>query len=230
MTEWLNWTEIQLEVSVIQLCLTLCDPMDCSLPGSFVHGILQARILQQVTISFTRGSFQPWDWTQGLKLGLLHCKWFFTHWATREVQTQLEADALLILKLFIPLQAFLWLVGPVANGAVCMLGQLWEGGFEARPRRRLNKSPYLGECQYGSWGGRSWVIVRVEIGRLGRRGPEEPTLERRLGRSDMSDENFYMVKILEPPHLGISPNSASYFFYDWASYFTSYASFPSSVK
>ena len=56
--------------------------------------------------------------------------------------------------------------------------------------------------------------MRVEIGRLGRRGPEEPTLERRLGRSDMSDENFYMVKILEPPHLGISPNSASYFFYD----------------
>ena len=44
---------------VTQLCLTLCDPMDCSLPGSSVHGILQARILEQVVIPFSRGSSQP---------------------------------------------------------------------------------------------------------------------------------------------------------------------------
>ena len=41
---------------VIQLCLTLCDPMDCSLPGSSVHGILQARILEWVAVPFSRGS------------------------------------------------------------------------------------------------------------------------------------------------------------------------------
>ena len=40
-------------------CLTLCNPMDCSPPGSFVHGILQARILGRVAISFSRGSSQP---------------------------------------------------------------------------------------------------------------------------------------------------------------------------
>ena len=40
-------------VLVAQSCPTLCDPMDCSLPGSFVHGILQARILEWVAISFT---------------------------------------------------------------------------------------------------------------------------------------------------------------------------------
>ena len=40
-------------------CLTLCDPMDCSLPGSSVHGIFQARILEWVAISFSRGSSQP---------------------------------------------------------------------------------------------------------------------------------------------------------------------------
>ena len=39
-----------------QSCLTLCNPMNCSLPGSSVHGILQARILEQVAISFSRGS------------------------------------------------------------------------------------------------------------------------------------------------------------------------------
>ena len=47
-----------------QLCLTVCDPMDCSLPGSSVHGILHARILELVAVPFSRGSSQPRDWTQ----------------------------------------------------------------------------------------------------------------------------------------------------------------------
>ena len=42
--------------SVTQSCLTLCNPMDCSPPGSSVHGILQARILEWVAIPFSRGS------------------------------------------------------------------------------------------------------------------------------------------------------------------------------
>ena len=50
--------------SVTQLCLTLCDPMDCSLPGSSVRGISQVRILEWVVISFSKGSSQPRDWTQ----------------------------------------------------------------------------------------------------------------------------------------------------------------------
>ena len=45
-------------VLVAQSCLTLCDPMDYSLPSSSVHGILQARILEWIAISFSRGSFQ----------------------------------------------------------------------------------------------------------------------------------------------------------------------------
>ena len=47
-----------------QSCPTLCDPMDCSPPDSSVHGILQARILEWVAISFSRGSSQPRDWTR----------------------------------------------------------------------------------------------------------------------------------------------------------------------
>ena len=47
-----------------QSCPTLCNPMDCSLPGSSVHGILQARILEWVATSFPRGSSPPRDWTQ----------------------------------------------------------------------------------------------------------------------------------------------------------------------
>ena len=46
---------------VTQSCPTLCDPMDCSPPGSSVHGILQARILEWVATSFSRGSSRPRD-------------------------------------------------------------------------------------------------------------------------------------------------------------------------
>ena len=46
---------------LLQSCLTLCDPVDCSPPGSSVHGILQARILEWVAISFSRISSRPRD-------------------------------------------------------------------------------------------------------------------------------------------------------------------------
>ena len=50
--------------SVVQSCLTLWDPMDCSLPGSSIYGIFEARVLEWVAISFSRGSYQSRDWTQ----------------------------------------------------------------------------------------------------------------------------------------------------------------------
>ena len=56
--------ESENESEVAQSCPTLCDPMDCSLPGSSVHGIFQARVLEWGAISFSRGSSQPRDWTQ----------------------------------------------------------------------------------------------------------------------------------------------------------------------
>ena len=49
------------EGEVTQSCPTLCDPADCSLPGSSAHGILQARTLEWVAISFSKGSSQPRD-------------------------------------------------------------------------------------------------------------------------------------------------------------------------
>ena len=66
------------ESEVAQSCLTLCDPMDCSPPGSSIHGILQARILEWVAISFSRGSSQPRDWTQ---ISWIACR-CFNLWAT----------------------------------------------------------------------------------------------------------------------------------------------------
>ena len=69
------------ESEVTQSCPTLCDPMDCSRPGSSVHGIFQAIVLEWIAISFSRGSSQPRDWTQ-----VSHTvDRRFTIWATREV-------------------------------------------------------------------------------------------------------------------------------------------------
>ena len=52
------------EVLVVQSCPMLCDPMDCSTPGSSVHGILQARTLEWLPIPFSRGPSQPRDQTR----------------------------------------------------------------------------------------------------------------------------------------------------------------------
>ena len=70
----------KVKVLVTQSCLILCDPMDCSPSGSSVHGILQARILEWVVISFSRGSSQPRDWTRFFCIA----ERFFTVWGTRE--------------------------------------------------------------------------------------------------------------------------------------------------
>ena len=55
----LIWLSVSSEVKVAWSCSTLCNSMDCSLPGFSVHGILQARILEWVAIPFSRGSSQP---------------------------------------------------------------------------------------------------------------------------------------------------------------------------
>ena len=75
---------------VFQLYLTLCDPMNCSLPGSSGHGILQARILEWVAISYSKGSSQPRDPTHvscasciGRQI-LYHC----TTWEAPVIHTQ----------------------------------------------------------------------------------------------------------------------------------------------
>ena len=71
---------LQTSCEVTQSCLTLCDPMDCSLPGSSVHGIFQARVLEWVDIPFSRRSSWPRDWTCVSHIAGRR----FTVWATRE--------------------------------------------------------------------------------------------------------------------------------------------------
>ena len=68
----------KVKVLVAQLCLTLCDPVDCSPPGSSVHVILQTRILEWIAIPFSRGSSLP---SNQILVSCIEGK-FFTVWAT----------------------------------------------------------------------------------------------------------------------------------------------------
>ena len=85
----LKWSE------VAQSCPTLCDPMDCSLQGSSIHRIFQARMLEWVAISFSRGSSWPRDWTWVFHIAG-RC---FTVWATKEAVIWLSAVLIIALVL-----------------------------------------------------------------------------------------------------------------------------------
>ena len=97
-----------------QLCPTLCDPMDCSLPGNSLHGILQARILQRVAISYSRGFSWPRDQTCVSCIG----RWIPYYCATWEAQKfcylfsigkwSLKNVYVVYYLLLLPIQSFSW--------------------------------------------------------------------------------------------------------------------------
>ena len=79
------------EVKFTQSSSTLYDPTVCGLPGSSVHGILQARILEWCAIPLLRAFSQPRDWTPFSCIAGR----FFTHWATREAQYSTKSHMIL---------------------------------------------------------------------------------------------------------------------------------------
>ena len=74
---------LQCFYSILQACPTLCDPMDCSPPGSPVHGVLQARVLEWVAMPSSRGSSLSRDQTTSLTPPALAGR-FFTTSSTQE--------------------------------------------------------------------------------------------------------------------------------------------------
>ena len=92
---WLLVDRLQcLCLQLLQACLSLCNPMDCSPPDSSVHGIFRARILDWFAISFSRGSSQPKDGTSlscvsCISRQILHC------WAIRETPSWQSAHSLM---------------------------------------------------------------------------------------------------------------------------------------
>ena len=114
---------------VTKSCPTLCDPMDYSPPGSSVCGISQARILEWVAISFSRGSSQPRDWTHVSCTGrqILYC------WVTRE--------------------ALLTLLG-YSLASTCMLSRFSHVQLFATPWTIAHQAPLsMGFSRQGHWSG-----------------------------------------------------------------------------
>ena len=130
-------------VLVAQSCPTLCDPIACSPQDSSVHGILQARILEWVAISFSRGSSWPRDWTQVSYIaGRL-----FTIWATPCVSSMLTSGGT-------------WEMN-VALGAWRMVGQVGNSGFAGIDHVYLRKFISESYSPSRNWGQKYCLPYRV---------------------------------------------------------------------
>ena len=101
----LNW-----KVLIAQACLTLCHPMDCSLPSSSVRGILQARVLMGSHFVL-QGIFA----TQGLNPGRLHCRRILYHVKPNSYQQFLYVELFFTLPLWLIFQYFLSSTIPLPN-------------------------------------------------------------------------------------------------------------------
>ena len=105
----LNWKLMQCNGSSVFMCCTellqscpaLCDPIDCSLPGSSVHGILQAKILEWVAVPFSRGSSAPRDEIGVSYISCVGCWLFFLPFAPPGKLTEFITAAFLNLKAFL---------------------------------------------------------------------------------------------------------------------------------
>ena len=106
------------ECLVSQLCLTLCDPMDYCPPGSSVHGISQARKLEWVAISSSKGSYRPRDWT-GVSCIFCIGRQIFYRWATWEAPKShcSPSDMLGLSHLSALFMLLFLLLGPVPNSS-----------------------------------------------------------------------------------------------------------------
>ena len=121
-----------LHVKIAQSCLTLCDSMDCSLPGSFVHGIFQARILEWVAISFSRGLSTCIRWNDNLPQSWrsgLHCSCLL--WPRSSISPSHQN------------QPLTWAVCTCSNRAVAAA---WENGVQSASMAWFL---WLGHCRLG---------------------------------------------------------------------------------
>ena len=164
---------------VTQLCPTLCNLTNCSLPGSFVHGILQARILEGVAIPLSRGSSWPRDqmWVSCI------AGRFFTIWATREALLQhlvrgfVPYSPIQLGKLFSDCGFFPhFCVQPrerLQQLAPCSLSVSFEYPRQQFPHSRGQKQEKRGSLQ-GTWvvGRCVWWGESLALETLGRAGTE----------------------------------------------------------
>ena len=104
-------------MKVARSCPTLSDPMDCSSPGSSVHGILQARILQWVAMPSFKGSSQPRDRAQGSSPGLWHRRQILYHLSYQESPRSVQMQILYRLSHQGSLRILEWVAYPFSSGS-----------------------------------------------------------------------------------------------------------------
>ena len=123
---------------VTQSCLTLCDPMDCSLPGSSIPGILQARILKWIAMPSSSGSSQPRDRTQVFYIAGR----FFTIWATREAHFSTRCLCILVI-IKVSVQQFQYLWAWIFISLFCILIIYWVSNSMCRMSVKMEENSFL---------------------------------------------------------------------------------------
>ena len=129
-------------------CVRLYDPMYCSLPGSSVHGIFQARVLEWVAISFFRGSSQPRDWT------CISC----IAGRSFTIRTTWEAPST-------TMDVYVFQVTQMVKSSACLAGDpVSIPGLGRRPRER-NGNPLQYPCLENSMDGGTLSMGSQRVGR-----------------------------------------------------------------
>ena len=105
-----------------QSCPTLWDPMDCSPTGSSVHGIFQARIVERIAISYSRGSAQPRDWIQ------VSCIWCISSWILYQLH-HLRSPGM-------PWEKVIWILDE-PEGYLTQVPSHFKDGRKTRVRKRM---------------------------------------------------------------------------------------------
>ena len=150
----------------LQSYLTLWDSVDCSPPGSSVHGILQARILERVAIPFSRGSSWPRGWAQvSYNTGR-----FFTVWATREARCLWWGfDSFLLLLFFI----LMGVLRGIRDQVLC-LGLTPHSSFSSTPgifplqlSLGVPAPPSTAQPQWGPLLGSGTLCRETDLGQMG---------------------------------------------------------------
>ena len=132
---------------VAQSSLTLCFLMDCNLPCSSIHGIFQARVLEWVAISFSRGSFRPRDRAQVSCIAGRH----FTVWGTREDSYICVAESLCCSPEIITALFVIWLCVWVTQ--LCWLfATPWTVACQVFPAMEFSRQEYWSGLPFPSPG------------------------------------------------------------------------------
>ena len=111
-----------MRAKLLQLCLTLCDPMDCSCPGCSVQGIFQAKILEWVAMASSRGSSRPGDGTTASYVSCIG-RWVLYHeqHLGSPINIYITPEISLFLFVILPSQSCLRPPAPTREPLLCFL-------------------------------------------------------------------------------------------------------------